>query len=100
MKINTIEENKKKTIENIKNAKCFIAITDDRMSVSASRIEIMALVATMLEALVEKANISKEDLDIIFEKVKNDIENKDIDLDSILDKVAESIVNSLRKGEK
>lgn len=70
MKKNTIEENKKGTIENIKNAKCFIAITDSNMSVCANGIEIMALVTTMLQALVERENIDKKDLDIIFEVAK------------------------------
>ncbi len=104
MKLNTIEENKKRAIENIKNAKCFIAITNDNITASASKIEMMALVTTMLQELVEKETISKQDLDIIFEATKNNIEknieNKDTDLDSILDKIAESIVNTLLKGEK
>lgn len=100
MKKNTIEENKKGTIENIKNAKRFIAITDSNMSVCANGIEIMALVTTMLQALVEREIIDKKDLDIIFEVAKNNIENNNKGLDGIIDKITESIIKSIFEGEK
>lgn len=100
MKKITVEENKKNTMENIKKAKSFIAITNDSLSICGNKLEIMSLVATMFEEFVKNGTIDKEDIEVIIEVTKNNIENKEEDLDSILDRIAKKIVDKLFEGEK
>lgn len=71
-----MKKDNRKIGEIIDNAKECIAVTSEAVAVKGKKVEIMALVGTLLSKLFEDKIINDKDLDIIIESAKEYIKEK------------------------